>query len=414
MKFYLKGAIMKRVKINSIVILLLCSIVWTPICMAGYRGNNPNISVEHQKILSTIKYTGDGQFKHQVETLLTIEKEPLSGERTKYSISSQDFSFSQTNDDQQPSSNYITFIVDGKSGRIADSDENLTLLEKVNNNCLSSLTQVTKQNIGKTWKQSFDLSSFDHSLPNNLTFTMTAINVNTNQYGRLTAVRALSEPFVVSVLNKEGKVKEIKSRMRAAYLFDSEINEIYLSMSVFEAATDINSKNEKLLHEVATYKTDANGVAVDLDGLGKDFEGFVRKVGLTSHDLKIEKETRLPQWAQSEGLRADQMSNICAAATCEGALNPVTTITIPAARIAALQSAGNIASAQQITTISAVLAKDVPALGGMKIAVSPAWAGYKLLTAGNVTALAGATAGGIAIVENNTDDSSSARSPIVP
>ena len=280
---------MKKLKLYYFIMLLLCTILCSPLCMAGYWGDNPNVSVEHQKMLSTIRYTGDGQFKHQVETLLTIEKEPLSGERTRYSISSKDFSFFQPEGSREPVTNYITFIVDEKTGRLSNSEGSLTMLEKANNLCVSSIEEVTKENVGKTWKQSFDLSSFDYSLPKNLTFTMTAINVNTEKYGKMTAVRALSEPFVVSVLNSEGKVKEVKSRIRAAYLFDSEIDEIYLSMSVFDGAADIDSKNEKLKYEVATYKTDAEGIAVDLNGLGKDFESFVRKVGLTSQDLEIKK-----------------------------------------------------------------------------------------------------------------------------
>ena len=411
---YLKGTLMRRLNIYSIVMLLLCPILWSPLCLGSYWSENPNVSVDHQKMLSTIEYTGDGQFKHQVETLLTIEKESLSGERARYSISSEDFSFSQPANNREGVSNYITFIIDEKNGRMLNSEGDLTLMEKANNLCISSIQEVVKENIGKTWKQSFDLSSVNYSIPEKLTFTMTAINTNTEKYGKMIAVRALSEPFIVSVLNSEGKVKELKSRIRAAYLFDSEIDEVYLSMSVFDASTDINSKNEKLRYEVATYKTDAEGTAVDLKGLGKDYESFVRKVGLTSQELEIEKETTLPQWAQSEGLRAIQLSNICAAAACEGALNPVTTITLPAARTVALQSANRIVSVERITTISSMLAKNVPALGGMKIALAPAWAGYGIMTASHVTALAGATAGGIAITENNSNGGGKSRSPVVP
>ena len=406
---------MRRLNIYSIVMLLLCPILWSPLCMGSYWGESPNnINVEHQKMLSTIEYTGDGQFKHQVETLLTIEKESLSGERARYSISSEDFSFSQPANSREPVTDYITFIIDEKNGRMLSSEGNLTLMEKTNNLCVDSIQKVVKENIGKTWKQSFDLSSLDYSLPGKLTFTMTAINTNTEKYGSMIAVRALSEPFVVSVLNSEGQIKELKSRIRAAYLFDSEMNDVYLCMSVFDASTDINSKNEKLRYEVATYKTDADGTAVDLKGLGKDFESFVRKVGLTNQSLEVEKETTLPQWAQSEGLRAVQLSNICAAAACEGALNPVTTITMPAGRTLALQSTNRIISVQKAATVGSVLAKSVPALGGMKIAVAPAWAGYGLMTASRVTALAGATAGGIAIAENNSNGGGKARSPIVP
>ena len=86
---------------------------------------------------------------------------------------------------------------------------------------------------------------------------------------------------------------------------------------------------------------------------------------------------------------------------------------MPAARTIALQSTNRIVSTNQISTISAILAQNVPALGGMKIAVAPAWAGYSLITGSHVTAIAGATAGGIAISEYNNDDSKS-RSPVVP
>lgn len=409
---YLKGRKMNKAKNYFILITLLCSMLWPHLCLANYWGESSNVEVGYQKVLSSIEYKGDGQFKHQVESFLTVEKEQLTGERTRYSIYSKDFEESQSNVGQEP----VTFIVDGQTGLISsDSGGSLTMLERVNNNCINSLQEKTKDNIGKTWKQSFDLSSYDYSFPKKITFTMTAISVKTDQYGRMIAVRALSEPFNVSVINSDGKVKEVKSRIRSAYLFDNEIDEIYLSLSVFDASADINSKNEKLRHEVATYKTDSEGVAVDLGGLGKDFESFVRKVGLTSQDFKVEKEITLPQWAQSEGLRAFQVSNICAAVSCEGALNPVTTLTMPEAKIAALQSTNRIVSSQKVSSIGTMLAKNVPALGGMKIAVAPVWAGYGIITAKSVTALTGATAGGLAIAENNSNGGGSSwRSPITP
>ena len=34
------------------------------------------------------------------------------------------------------------------------------LLEKINNECVRSLEKVTKNNVGKTWKQAFKMSSF--------------------------------------------------------------------------------------------------------------------------------------------------------------------------------------------------------------------------------------------------------------
>jgi hypothetical protein len=87
---------------------------------------------------------------------------------------------------------------------------------------------------------------------------------------------------------------------------------------------------------------------------------------------------------------------------------------MPAARTVALQSFGSIASAGQIGNIGVILAKNISALSGMKIAVAPAWAGLGLGTAAQVTGLAGATAGGIAIAENNSNGGTSTRSPVTP
>ena len=384
----------------------------SPLCMAEYWSDYQGIEVEHQKMISTIEYKGNGQFKHQVETLLNIEKESLANDKVRYSISSQDFNLGQTNSESETTPNYITFTVDKKTGKLSNSSDSLSMMEKVNNYCLGELKEVTKENIGKTWKQSFDLSSFNYSMPKNLSFTLTAMNVNTDQYGKMTAVRALSEPFKVSIYSSEGKVKEIKTRIRAAYLFDTEIEDVYLSMSVFDAAADIDSKNEKLRYEVATYKTDSQGNAVDLNGLGKDFENFVRKVGLTSQDLKIEKETPLPQWAQSEGLMAAQMCNVCAAVACEGALNPVTLLTMPEVRTLFLQSSNKILPTPQFTPVSRLLSQNIPAFEGMKIAVGPA-GGLGMGTIGGAAALGGATAGGVAIVQHNSGDDKT-RSPVTP
>jgi hypothetical protein len=50
----------------------------------------------------------------------------------------------------------------------------------------------------------------------------------------------------------------------------------------------------------------------------------------------------------------------------------------------------------------------------MKIAVAPAWAGYGIMTAKHVTALAGATAGGLAVAENNSNGGVKSRSPYIP
>jgi|GEM_PF-4930365 len=127
-----------------------------------------------------------------------------------------------------------------------------------------SWSSRTKQNVGKTWKQSFSLPSSAYSLGRELKFTMTAIELETKQYGRMVAVRALSEPFIVKVISAKEGVKDVRSKTCALYLFDSEINDIYLSISVFESATNINSPKETFRHEVATYKTGLTPIYVPI------------------------------------------------------------------------------------------------------------------------------------------------------
>ena len=97
-----------------------------------------------------------------------------------------------------------------------------------------------------------------------------------------------------------------------------------------------------------------------------------------------------------------------AAMACEGALNPVVTVCIPAARVVAMQCFGRLASADELRSISALLAKSVPGIGAMKIAVAPASMGIGLGTAGTA---AGATAGTVAIAGGGSAGGSDARSP---
>ena len=395
------------------LMMVLSVVLLLPFGKAGLAVENK--STEHYKMLSTIEYAGEGQFRNQVETLFMVRKQPLLDDKVQYFISTNDFDLVADNLDsgQQSSFGKLSFVVDRKTRHISAAGKDLLLLEMVNNQCVSSLKKVTRKNIGKTWKQSFNLSFLDHLLPGELKFTLTATQLETEVFGEMIAVRALSEPFVVKAAKVGGGVGDVKSRIGAFYLFDPEMEDIYLSISVFEATTKINGLKEKLRHEVATYKTDAAGVPADLTGLGKKFEKLVRKVGLTRKSLKVVKESSLPQWARYEGLAAAQATHLCAATACEGALNPVATVCIPAARTVALQSAGKLATAKRVGTISSVLVKSIPGIGGMKIAVAPAFMGVGLGTAG---AVAGGVAGGTVAIAGGGgggggDD---ARSPSAP
>ena len=269
--------------------------------------------------------------------------------------------------------------------------------QKVNNDCVKSLNKVTRQNIGKTWKQSLDLSSLGNSLPAEMKFTLTARQVKTEMYGEMIAVRALSEPFVLGIA-KEAGTGSVRCRINTVYLFDAEIEEVYLSISVFEAVTGMNGFKELLRHEVATYKTDAVAVPAKLSDLGKDFEKFVGKLRLAGSAIKVVKRTSLPQWAQSEGLRAAQVANICSAMACEGALNPVATVTMPTAKVVEFQKTAD----SELATVNAQLRA---AEGGQNIfqAIQSNW-GWNLPTAAVV---GGATVGTIAAAGGFSGGSSS-------
>lgn len=366
-------------------------------------------NVKHFKMISVVEYTGKGQFRNQAETLFEVRKEALSNNEFQYFITGNDLNPNLTD---KSSSITSSFILDKNIHHLSGAGQDMAFWAKVNNESLNSLKiKVTKDSVGKTWKQSFDLLSLGDSLPGRLGFTLTAIKLKTETFGEMIAVRALSEPFFV----KTGK-DSIRSKINAIYLFDLKIEDVYLSISVFEGTTDVNGYQETLRHEVATYSTDAEGASVDLSGLGKEFEKFVRKVGLSRKAVKVEEESPLPQWAQTEGLTAAQAANICAALACEGAPNPVLTVCIPAAQTIGAQSLGHIPSIGTFATAGTVagsLGKSVTGIGSMKIAAAPTVLGMGLGTAGIVAA--GAAAGGLAIAENNSNGhGTSNRSPSIP
>jgi hypothetical protein len=360
-------------------------------------------------MISVVEYTGEGQFRNQAETLFEVRKEALSNNEFQYFITGNDLN--PTLADQSPSTAF-SFILDRNSRHMSGVGHEMAFWAKVNNESIKSLkVKVTKDSVGKTWKQSFDLSVLSDSLPKRMGFTLTAIELETEMFGKMVAVRALSEPFFVETGNDS-----IRSKINAIYLFDSNIEDIYLSISVFEGSTDISGYKEVLRHEVATYMTDSAGTSVDLSGLGRDFEKFVQKVGLSRKALKIKEESPLPQWTQSEGLTAAQVANICAAMACEGAPNPVSTVCMPAVQTVGAQSLGQIPSIGKFAmapTVAGSLGKGVVGIGTMKIAAAPTVLGMGLGTA--TTVAAGAAAGGIAIAENNSSGGGrSNRSPITP
>ncbi len=388
---------LRRRRNVSVVLVVSVMLLFSGVSLAA--GN----SVEHFKMLSTVEYSGQGQFTNQIETLFTVEKKPfLDGAFAEYLITTSDFDLVSN---KESSSRGLSFMIDRSTSKMSKANRELRLHQQVNNQCVRSLEKVTKDNIGKTWKQTFDLSLPSELLPKKLKFTISAISVKTDAYGDMIAVRALSNPFSTLADSADGSKGVIKSRVNAVYLFDSEVEDIYLSMSVLEAVTKISGSKETLRHEVATYKTDASGNAADLTGLDKKFENFVKKVGFAKKGLEIVDETPLPLWAQAYAIGSAQVASISAAVACEGASNPVATICMPVTRTFAMQSfgaagpLGALASATVAASpISASLGVGVPAMAGMNI-VTPTILGMAPLTAagvagGTTAAVAGGGGGG--------------------
>lgn len=299
-------------------------------------------SVQHYKMLASLEYSGDGQFSNQVETLLMVRKQLLSNGRVQYVISSDDCDLikGKLDTEQSSSPGELSFVIDRKTGLMSQSSEDMGLLEVVNNHCVSSLKKVTKENIGETWKQSFRMPPSDCLFGGELELTLTAERLKTKAFGEVVAVKALSEPFIVKATGEKGRVGDVKSEINAVCLFDPEIEEVYLSVAVFEATTNINGFEERLRQQVGTYVTDAEGTSVSLRSLGWGVTKILWKMGVKKNGLKVKKESPLPQWAQDAGLSAGRVAQLCAATACEGAPNPIATVCVPAARTSAARAGG--------------------------------------------------------------------------
>ena len=286
-----------------------------------------NESDQYYKMLSALEYSGTSQFRNEIETLYAVKRLASADDTVKYILSTN-----------EKGNKEISFVIDSKTQKISATGTDMAFLETVSNQCANSLKRVTKTNVGKTWKQSFDLSTVGGSAPKEIKFTLTAIQVKTESLGDVIAVRALSEPFSVNVVNEKGGAGSLQCKINSVYVFDKEFKDIYLSLSLFRATTNINGFNETLQHTVATRMTDADGKAADFSDLGKnkDFDKFVSKLGITNK-LEVVNAASLPQWAKSEGIKTAQVANICAGTSCEGALNPAASVFMPAARVVELQ-----------------------------------------------------------------------------
>ena len=156
---------------------------------------------EYYKMISTVEYSGAGQFRSQAEMLFTVGKETLSDGKARYVLSGQDMA--AYSDDGS-----MSFVVDGKNQGLDLGGKDLAFLNEVSSLCGKTL-QKANMAVGKTYQKSFNLSAIKGLPFEQLKFALTSMKVNSEKSGSLVAVRALSEPFTMKVTDSGGKSRPV-------------------------------------------------------------------------------------------------------------------------------------------------------------------------------------------------------------
>ena len=329
------------------------------------------------KMVSTVEYTGQGRYRSEAEAIVSVQRKDISDDKRSYTISSGqlDMRCEQQRQGKQSKEQGFSFVYDRSTKKVSDCPKSLVPIQVKCNSCIPSLKTITKENIGKTWKQEYEKICFGGQCYSDMKFTVTAQTFQTDALGEVIAVRALSEPVTLTINPLEEKKQNIKLRANTFYLFDSDMERVYLSASTFEQTTSINGYKEKVRYETAAYQTDARGNSVDLTGLDKKFAKFVRKVGLSRKPLEIEEdeEVPLPAWVHSSdiGITSVQTCNMAGGLACEGASNPVALIFMPINQALQAQSLGAFGVAGGSGTVGVAVVGEVAGLGGMNV-VAPA------------------------------------------
>lgn len=201
-------------------VLSLCFVVTLLLAMGSFARAADCESVQQYRMQSLLEYDGNTQFCNMAETVFTARRQLLSDGRAKYVLSADDVA--GIGDSVPSSLKELSFVIDRKTQHLSGADGDLVLMEKVTNQCSVSLKEVTKANLGKTWKQSFDLSSIGGPVVGELKFTLTAMPIGTQAHGELIAVRALSEPFFVGIAGGSAQC-----RMNCAYVFCPDFEQIF-------------------------------------------------------------------------------------------------------------------------------------------------------------------------------------------
>jgi hypothetical protein len=355
------------------------------------------------KMVSTVEYTGQGKYRSEAEAIVAVNRKDISDDKVSYTISSGQFDMrcQQQRQGKQSKEQGLSFVYDRKTREISECPKSLVPIQVKCNSCIPSLTNITAENIGKTWKQEYEEICFGGQCYSDMKFTVTAKTFQTEQLGEMIAVRALSEPVTLTVNPEEEKKQNIKLRANTFYLFDADMERVYLSISAFEQTTSINGYKEKVRYETAAYLADAQGNSIDLTGLDKKFAKFVRKVGLVRKELKIEEgeEIPLPAWVHSSdvGITSVQTCNMAAALACEGAANPVVLVFMPVNQALQAQSLGAFGVAGGSGTVGVAVVRDVVGMEGLSVVVPATIFG---VSHGAAASMAGIGMGTTALVGN--------------
>ena len=396
-----------RIMTVKILGLIVLSLLFMQTSFADERESASQGQNYSFKVISTIEYSGKGQYRSQAENIYTVRKQKLADNMVGYRVLSSGDNIPA--EYRAQAAGEMGFTIDNTTHRIMSENPQLSLLEVVNNECVKNLKKISSETIGKSWEQQFELSVLGSRFPKQIKLSLNAIGLTANQ-NQMIAVKAVSDLFTVNVITPQGKNEPVKCRISSVYLFDSTVEGVLLSVSAFDATTKMNGYDEQLHNEAATYKLTENGKPIDLGGISKDFEKMLGKMGLKRDELKVTKKTTLPQWIRNNLMSVIEASNITAATACEGALNPVLPICAATAQTFGLQSAGVLVSSGAAISVSKALIQAVPGISGMKIAMAPAAImGLSPTTAG---AIAGATAGGVAIAGGGGGGSDDVRSPV--
>jgi len=360
-----------------VLLVVMVSLPWSQIANAQQEQLSAD-RTEYFKLVSTVEYIAkrgseSKQYRHQAEPWFTVNRREVSPAENSYHIRTEDLMFMGAY--QEPEYDYLSEINYKLTDKryITELDSDLVHLQEMNNEAVGSLQNKAVHKVGKKWTHRFDLTIFDHySLPDEIKFTVKSVKVPTDELGDLIAVQAISDHFLVKAAKQGDGYGYVKCQVASVYLFDPYVmegnaEELYVVANVFTAATKMDDMTQQYRYEFGTYKTDYNEVAIDLSGLGEEYEDIMREIDLIPEPIEVKDWAGLPYWAQSEIVNAAQLASACSAIACEqSVVNPASNVFLAAARVYSYQGECALVSCGRRSVCQA-LRQDVDAITPLDI-----------------------------------------------